>query len=76
MMGGECATNVLVTVRGGLHSKPPRTGARGTGKERLLESAGIERCTASGVASSLVRYLVECIHLWKWAVKASAQGNG
>jgi len=48
MMGGECATDVLVNVPGGLHSKFPRTGARETGKEGLLESAGVKQFAASG----------------------------
>jgi hypothetical protein len=48
MMGDESATNVLVNVTGGLHSKPPRTGTRGPDRNGLLESAGIEGCAASG----------------------------
>jgi len=61
IMGGECATDVIVNVRRGPHSKLPRS-----------------RCAAASgaVASSLVRHLGGYIHVWKWPVKASTQGNG
>jgi len=60
-MGGECATDVIVNVRRGPHSKLPRSWC----------------AAASGtVASSLVRHLGEYMHVWKWPVKASTQGNG
>ena len=61
MVGGECATDIIVNFRRGPHSKLPRSWC----------------ATASGaVASSLVRHLGEYIHVWKWPVKASTQGNG
>ena len=34
------------------------------------------RCSVGGVASSLVHYVGGCIHLRKWRVTASAQGEG
>jgi len=60
MIGGECATGVIVNFRRSPHSKLRRSWF----------------ATASGaVASRLVRHLGEYIHVWKWSVKASAQGQ-
>jgi len=50
MMGDECATGVIVNVRGGPHSKLPRSWC--------VAASG-------GVASSLVRHLGEYIYVWK-----------
>ena len=60
-MGSECATDVIVNVRRGPHSKLPRSWCA---------------AVSGAVASSLVRHVGEYMHVWKWPVKASTQGNG